>query len=591
MHREIQRLRRVGEARDTAVAVEIGADAHMVDTHHLDGVLQMRDGVENRGLSVFAEEAGVERRVRHATLGRESAQLVVGEVPRMVAQRPTVRVAAHDGRLADVKRIVEAFFCRVAEVNHHAVAVHLGNDLLSERAHSAMRVAAARRVADVVVAIVAERDVGHAALRKSTDVFELVLQRKTVFNGQNDGFQPHSLVFTEVVGRAGESQVRLLLLDDGFNLVENAVGVCIGRESGQMRRERREFLVGLWLRQIGRHRNAVQTPVGHLVQIDEDARVALLEMDALREEHRRVAMGVERQNFFMYLFGFVIVTCFFHEPSKELQALFLQPFRMPLHAQNRLVLGAFHRLDGAVGSRRRDAESLPGVVNGLMVQRIHENSDFLRRIGVLRLLGSVNLRQAAVGFDAHAVRRLRAVAVLRVLDAAALGNVLRNVSVECHRERLHSAADAENGNLAVVGQARDEQLGQVASRIDAAELRSGFLARPQRVVVGAAAEQQSVELLQHTDNHVLIGHGRNDDGRAASPHHLFVVGVAQGGVFASVVGRDANQRTRLGFRKSGVNRLKMRWQVEFLHYFSFSFSIPMSSTVKMSVEKGLMVPA
>ena len=45
-------------------------------------------------------------------------------------------------------------------------------------------------------------------------------------------------------------------------------------------------------------------------------------------------------------------------------------------------------------------------------------------------------------------------------------------------KRLYAAADAEDGNLAVVGQLRDEQLWQVALSIDMVELWQRFLARP-----------------------------------------------------------------------------------------------------------------
>ena len=296
MEREIQGFRSIGKARDTAVAVEIGADADVVDAHHVDGVFEVVDGIENRRLTVFAEESCVERRVRHTTLLGESAELVVGEVARMVAERTTIRVAADDGRRTDVQCIIKTLFGSVAEVNHDAVAVHLANHLFAESAHAVVRVATLGRVADVVVAVVAERDIGHATLCESLYVFEFVLERQTVFDGQNDGFAAFSLVFVEVGRRTGEAQILLVLLDDGFDLVENAVSVGTGRVSGGVRCHRRERLAHFRLRQIGRHNDSVHPALGHLVQIDENPLVALFEMDALREEHRRVAMGIERQD-------------------------------------------------------------------------------------------------------------------------------------------------------------------------------------------------------------------------------------------------------------------------------------------------------
>ena len=64
------------------------------------------------------------------------------------------------------------------------------------------------------------------------------------------------------------------------------------------------------------------------------------------------------------------------------------------------MLGAFHRLDCAVGCRRGDAETLAHVIDRLMVQRIDENLDFLALCTVvLRFCSGVNLGQLAVGLD------------------------------------------------------------------------------------------------------------------------------------------------------------------------------------------------
>ena len=233
MEREIQGFRSIGIADDTAVAVEIGSDAHVVDSHHVDGVFEMVDGIENRSLTVFSEESRVERRMRHATLLGEPSELVVGEVARMVAERTAVRVAADDGRRTDVERIVETFLGGVAEIDHDSMAVHFADDLFAESAHSVVRVATLGRVANVVVAVVAERDVSHATLRKAFYVLQFVFERKTVFDGQNDGFTAFSLVFVEVGRRACEAQILLVLLDDFLDLVENTVGIGTGRVSGR----------------------------------------------------------------------------------------------------------------------------------------------------------------------------------------------------------------------------------------------------------------------------------------------------------------------------------------------------------------------
>ena len=66
----------------------------------------------------------------------------------------------------------------------------------------------------------------------------------------------------------------------------------------------RRILRGLW--QVGSHDGSVETTLCHLLQIDEDAWVALIETDALRKEHRCVAMGVEGQDTVVQLMGLTI---------------------------------------------------------------------------------------------------------------------------------------------------------------------------------------------------------------------------------------------------------------------------------------------
>ena len=75
-----------GEAGDTAVAVEVSADAHMLDAHHLHHVVEMGHCIQDAGLPVGAQEATVEGDLCHTAFGGEGAQLVIGEVAGMVAE-------------------------------------------------------------------------------------------------------------------------------------------------------------------------------------------------------------------------------------------------------------------------------------------------------------------------------------------------------------------------------------------------------------------------------------------------------------------------------------------------------------------------
>ena len=70
------------------------------------------------------------------------------------------------------------------------------------------------------------------------------------------------------------------------------------------------------LRKIGHHGHGILLSVGHLVQIIEHLGVSLLEMHTLREEHRRVTMAVEREDFAVKCLGFLELLAALHEPFK-----------------------------------------------------------------------------------------------------------------------------------------------------------------------------------------------------------------------------------------------------------------------------------
>ena len=70
----------------------------------------------------------------------------------------------------------------MAEVYHNTQAVHLADDLTTESTNTIVRLTATGRVADVVVAIVAQRHIDNAALGKMLEVFYLAVQSQSVFN-------------------------------------------------------------------------------------------------------------------------------------------------------------------------------------------------------------------------------------------------------------------------------------------------------------------------------------------------------------------------------------------------------------------------
>ena len=164
------------------------------------------------------------------------------------------------------------------------------------------------------------------------------------------------LVHPQVVGRFGESDITVVLFYDLFNLVEDVV--CKGRG----------LLSGLG--QISYHDGRILSPFGHLVQVYQNLRIALIKVDALREKHRGVAMGVECQHTVVHLMGFAIFLPLADEPLKQWATIF-QALGVPLHTYDTFILTALHRLDNAIARLGHHAEFLTGFLYGLMVERVH----------------------------------------------------------------------------------------------------------------------------------------------------------------------------------------------------------------------------
>ena len=79
-------------------------------------------------------------------------------------------------------------------------------------------------------------------------------------------------------------------------------------------------------------------------------------------------MGIECENPAVHLFGLMETFALFDKPAEQFQSFFLQPFRMPLHTHDGLVLAAFHCLDDTVGGRCCDAESFPRIADCLVME-------------------------------------------------------------------------------------------------------------------------------------------------------------------------------------------------------------------------------
>ena len=89
------------------------------------------------------------------------------------------------------------------------------------------------RVAQVVVAIVAEGDVDHATLGKMPDVAQVTLQGASVLYAQHDALLPVPLIDPEVIGSARYGNT-WTAVHDLLNGIEDGIGVC--KRSGGRRR-------------------------------------------------------------------------------------------------------------------------------------------------------------------------------------------------------------------------------------------------------------------------------------------------------------------------------------------------------------------
>ncbi|MBQ4168498.1 MAG: hypothetical protein II599_01520, partial [Bacteroidales bacterium] len=77
---EMNEFGTVCQARDSPIAIEVGTQSHMVDAHHLDGMLEVGDDVDDRRLAVLAQETVIDGGLRHATLGgRKGPKVFAGE--------------------------------------------------------------------------------------------------------------------------------------------------------------------------------------------------------------------------------------------------------------------------------------------------------------------------------------------------------------------------------------------------------------------------------------------------------------------------------------------------------------------------------
>ena len=106
------------------------------------------------------------------------------------------------------------------------------------------------------------------------------------------------------------------------------------------------------------------------MQIHQDAGISMVETDALWEEHRGIAVGVEDEDALMQLLGLIELVGLSHKPLEYLKPLIFQPLRMPLHAEDGFIFATLHRLDDAIGRLGDGTQLLARYAHCLVMERV-----------------------------------------------------------------------------------------------------------------------------------------------------------------------------------------------------------------------------
>ena len=149
-----------------------------------------------------------------------------------------------------------------------------------------------------------------------------------------------------------------------------------------------------------------------------------------------------------------------------------------------------------------------------------------------------------------------AVSILAVLYQ--LLDILAHLSAQRNGKGLDAPADAKHRNLAVESQSGNHQFGSITFLIDVVKTGRRLFAHPQRIMVAATRQNQSIKMLQGIDDDLSIGNRRNNDRRTASRYYLLIITVAKRSIDTFIIGSKANYRLMLRFGKSRVCILEMR---------------------------------
>ena len=133
----------------------------------------MAHGILNGCLTILDKEAIIQCDLHDTAFLCKGAHLIVSKVAWMVTKDTATAVTAYDGLVGQLEGVIKAFLTSVTHIDHDAQTVHLADDLTTKGTDTMMCLAATSRVADVIVAIVAERHINNAAFGKVLEVFQL----------------------------------------------------------------------------------------------------------------------------------------------------------------------------------------------------------------------------------------------------------------------------------------------------------------------------------------------------------------------------------------------------------------------------------
>jgi hypothetical protein len=107
------------------------------------------------------------------------------------------------------------------------------------------------------------------------------------------------------------------------------------------------------------------------MKINEDLRVAMVETDTFREEHRGITVGIERQCTVVQTLSLTEGAGFAHQPLEEGQTVG-EALGMPLYTEDGFVLSTLYRLNDAVDSSSHHTELRTGIGYCLVVEGVDE---------------------------------------------------------------------------------------------------------------------------------------------------------------------------------------------------------------------------